>query len=185
MFFNNNSKDSPYKGRYIGGPNGGSEYRKAKSYIGKHEMHLSLPIDLVEQLDQFAELHPQIGTRTNAIIQLVQIALFTIQKRGKLENPEIRDQLIAHFEQGTIIDWIQTLSRSQFKALDAIFQTEYESRMKTVDEDRRKRAAGAGAGLANTSQWIEYKEEQYQEQQSSATSSHGHDNDSNGSQQQR
>jgi hypothetical protein len=198
MFFNNNNNnsDNPYRGRNIGGQNGGSEYRKARSYIGKHEMHLSLPIELVEQIDAFAS-YPQIGTRTNAIIQLSQIALFVIQKRGKLENPEIRDQLEAQFEQGTIVDWMRTLSRSQFKALDAIFQTEYEDRMKAVDEERRKRAMDAGSGIEGTTKrWIEYKQEeeysskQQSEQQQSTSSSHHHnyDNDdtnSSGQQQQR
>jgi hypothetical protein len=162
MYFE--EREDPYynKNRNIGGTGGGSDfYKPPKTYVGKYVVHMVLPLDVVREIDAFASNNPQIGTRTNAVIKLTQIAFTVIKNRGKIQNPEIRDQLEAEFEQGTIVDWLKKLTRKEFNALDSIFQTEYQQRVKVIDDkEQNKRALKTGGSrMENTQRWLEYKQE--------------------------
>ena len=99
-----------------------------KEYVGKHELHLKLTIDLLKRIDEFATTYNQVS-RTIAIIQLLEIGLSVINNLGKINNPEIVDQLSVKFREGQLVDWIRELDNKQIETVYCILKTEYEERL--------------------------------------------------------
>ena len=99
-----------------------------KEYVGKHEMHLKLTIDLLKRIDEFATSYNQVS-RTIAIIQLLEIGLSIAYNLGKINNPEIVDQLSVKFREGQLVDWIRELDNKQIETVFCILKTEYDERL--------------------------------------------------------
>jgi hypothetical protein len=99
-----------------------------KGYVGKHDLHLPLPIELLKRIDEFATTFNQ-STRTIAIIQLLEIGLSIAYNLGKINNPEIVDQLSVKFKEGQLVDWIRELDYKQLETVHSILKTEYDERM--------------------------------------------------------
>lgn len=103
-------------------------HNNSKGYVGKHDLHLPLPIELLKRIDEFAGTFNQ-ATRTIAIIQLVEIGLSIAYNLGKINNPEIVDQLSVKFKEGQLVDWIRDLDHKQLETVYSILKTEYEERL--------------------------------------------------------
>jgi hypothetical protein len=99
-----------------------------KGYVGKHDLHLRLSIDLLKRIDEFATTFNQ-ATRTIAIIQLLEIGLSIAYNLGKINNPEIVDQLSVKFKEGQLVDWIRDLDHKQLETVYSILKTEYDERL--------------------------------------------------------
>jgi len=103
-------------------------HNNTKEYVGKHDLHLPLPIQLLKRIDDFAETFNQ-ATRTIAIIQLLEIGLSIAYNLGKINNPEIVDQLSVKFKEGQLVDWISELDHKQLETVYSILKTEYDERL--------------------------------------------------------
>jgi hypothetical protein len=79
--------------------------------------------ELAERMKEFMKVY-HIRSVTKATHDLLEVGLKAIENIGLVNTPEKVAALIKEFEDGTMVDYIEKLDRTQFEVLWSIMSTE-------------------------------------------------------------
>lgn len=90
-------------------------------------VHLNLPLTLILQIDEYKE-HSGKESRTGVIVELIKVGLILQKHKRRLQDPIIRQELQNHYTEGSLVDFVSTMSPRDFELFNSILDDESKLR---------------------------------------------------------
>lgn len=86
-------------------------------------VHINLPISLILQIDEYKQNSGK-ESRTGAIIELIKVGLILQKHKTKLQDPLIKQELQSHYAEGSLVDFVTTMTPRDFELFASIMEDE-------------------------------------------------------------
>jgi hypothetical protein len=86
-----------------------------------------IPLALLERIENY-ERKNRVRNRTEAINQLLEIALIVIEHKELLKDEHLKEEIIDQLREGGLVDYFRTLSTKDLTILNSIVRNEVDSR---------------------------------------------------------
>ena len=97
--------------------------------VPSHTLCHKIPYSLLIKIDHYVG-HARKHSRTEAINELLELALFIAENMKRIQDPELMSEIHSQLKEGGLVDYVQKLTPKDFEVIHSIFEVEHKSRFR-------------------------------------------------------